>query len=147
MRLRTPLLIAALSVVAAGALAPAQSAPKPKSYEGSVQFTDATPDPTGNSASSEKEHCRGELPREKGVTLKVKDPGVVTVAISGFQGDWTLMITDDKDKMIAGADVNPPAYENAVVTLKKPATIVMYPCNLTGTFEATLSWSYRYKKP
>ncbi len=147
MRLRTPLLTAVLCVVAAGALAPAQAAPKPKSYEGSVAFQDTTPDPTGNSAATDQEHCRGELPREKGVTLKVANPGVVTVSISGFQGDWTLMVTDDKDKTLGGADVNPPDYENAVITLKKPATIVMYPCNLVGSFDATLSWAYRYKKP
>ena len=144
---RRILLTASLCAIAAGSLAPAQAAPKPKPFTGSVMFTDMTPDPTGNSNASEKEHCRGELPREKGVILKVANPGVVTVSISGFQGDWTLMVTDDKDKMLDGADVNPPSFENAVVTLKKPGTIVMYPCNLAGTVEAKLSWAYRYKKP
>ncbi len=145
-RTRTLLLTGLLAVVAAGSLAPAQAA-TPKPFTGSTPFHDATPDPTGNSAATDKEHCKGELPREKPVELKVKDPGVVTVSISGYQGDWTLMITDPAGKLLGGADVNPPDFENAVVTLKKPGTILMYPCNLVGTFDATLSWAYRYKKP
>ena len=146
MRIRTVLITAAAIGLTAGSFAPAQAA-KPKPFSGSTAISDRTPDPTGNSASSEQEHCKGELPREKPVELKVANPGVVTVSISGFQGDWTLMVTDPAGKLLGGADVNPPAFENAVITLKKPGTILMSGCNLAGTFDATLSWAYRYKKP
>ncbi len=143
MRARTPLLTAAVCLVAAGSLAPAQAAGTPKPFKGSAVFHDATPDPAGGSTA----HCVGALPMEKPLALKVPGPGVVTLGITGFVGDWAITVTDPSGKYLGGSDVNPPAQENAVITFKKAGTIQMLPCNLGGSFDATLSWAYRYKKP
>ncbi len=141
-RTRTLLLTGLLAVVAAGSLTPAQAG-SPKAFTGSAVFHDATPDPTGGSTA----HCNGALPLEKPIPLKIANPGVVTLSLTGFQGDWALAVTDQAGKYLGGADTNPPVTENAVITLKKAGTILMLPCNLGGTFDATLSWAYRYKKP
>lgn len=146
MRTRTMLVAGALATVAAASLSPAQAGP-PKPFSKTMAFTDATPDPTGNAAATEQEHCRGELPREKPVEVMLPGPGVVEVSISGFQGDWTLMVTDKADKTLGGADVNPPATEAVRVVVKKAGPILISPCNLVGTSQATLTYSYRYKAP
>lgn len=123
----------------------AQAAP-PKNFEKTVAFTDATPDPTGNLAATEAEHCLGELPREKPIELKVPGSGTVEVTISGFQGDWTLMITDAKGELITGADVNPPDTETASFPMKKAGTVNILPCNLAGTPQASVKMVYTFKK-
>lgn len=133
------------SLVALSLGATAQAAP-PKGFTKTVSFTDGTPDPSGNTADTEAEHCMGVLPQEKPIALKVPGPGMVDVTLAGFQGDWTLMITDAKGEVLSGADVNPPDYETAGVRLKKAATINILPCNLAGTPQADVTYKYTYRK-
>jgi hypothetical protein len=140
-------LTAAVTVAVVGLSlgASAQAAP-PKNFTKTVSFTDATPDPSGNAADSDAEHCKGVLPQEDPIVLKVPGPGMVDVTLGGFQGDWTLMITDKDGELLSGADVNPPDFETAGVRLKKAATINILPCNLAGTPEATVTYKYTYRK-
>jgi hypothetical protein len=134
--------VAALGIAVAGS---AQAAP-PKNFTKTVSFTDATPDPSGNAESGNEMHCSGQLPREEGIKVKIPGPGMVDVTLGGFQGDWSLQIQDATGEVIAGDDVNPPDYETAGVRLKKAATIVIAPCNLAGTPEATVTYKYTYRK-
>lgn len=144
MRRRTPLVLAGLCVVATGALAPASAAPTPKPYTTTTTYTDRTPDPTGGLGAN----CQGLTPPEAPVEMKVANPGVVTLSITGFTGDWALVVRDKKDSKLLGAsDTNPPATENVIVTLKKATTLLVQPCNLGGTVDATLKLAYRFKKP
>jgi len=145
MRTRTALAASAALLVAGGSLAPALAGP-PKGFSKTVAFTDATPDPSGNAASDEANHCRGKLPMEAPIALKIPGPGMVTVTLGGFQGDWTLMVTDAADETIAGADVNPPGYEEVEFRLKKAQTINLRGCNLAGTPNGTITYKYVYKK-
>jgi hypothetical protein len=138
----TALAIAALAIPLG---ASAQAAP-PKSFTKTVQFTDATPDPTGNAESGNEMHCSGKLPREEGITVKIPGPGMVDVTLGGFQGDWSLQIQDASGEVIAGDDVNPPDYETAGVRLKKAATIIIAPCNMSGTPQADVTYKYTYRK-
>lgn len=147
MRTRTMLIAGALATVAAASLSPAQAGP-PKPFTKTVMFTDATPDPTGNSAPTEQEHCKGELfPMEKPIEVMLPGPGSVEVVTKGFVGDWTLMITDKAGKVLGGADVNPPATEAARIVVKKAGLIKIHPCNLAGSTQAEVTYAYRYKKP
>ena len=143
MRIRTTVVAGAVVVAAAGALAPAQAGP-PKPFAKSVTFTDDTPDPTGYLLGSE--HCLGELPREKPVRVVVPAAGVVDIAISGFTGEWSLLITEPSGKVVGSADADAPKTEATTLRLKKATTIDILPCNLFGTSEAKLTYSYRYKK-
>ena len=140
-------LVALVTATAAVSFAASAQAAPPKSFSKTVEFTDATPDPSGNAASGNENHCSGQLPRETPIELKVPGPGIVDVAISGFQGDWSLQIQDAKGEVMGGADVNPPnEFETASVRLKKAATILIAPCNLAGTPQATVKIDYKYKK-
>ncbi len=141
MQARRILVTAALCAIAAGSLAPAQAAPKPKPFSGSVTFHDATPDPTGGFGAN----CQGTLPVEKAVGIKVPASGVLTVSLTGFTGDWALVVADDAGKVLGSSDTFPES-ENAVVTLKKAGTVQLLPCNLGGTVDATVNFAYRFKK-
>ncbi|HVE73879.1 MAG TPA: hypothetical protein VNA30_02145 [Mycobacteriales bacterium] len=141
---RTLLLASCLAVVAAGSLAPAHAKP-PKSFKRSVIFVDRTPDPIGFHVGPE--HCRSYLgPMEKPVEVAIPGPGVVDVAISGFSGQWSLLIMDKDGEVLGTADADPPATEATTLRLKRAMKINILPCNNYGTFEATLTYGYTYKK-
>jgi hypothetical protein len=136
-----------LAATVAVALGTSANAGPPKGFTKTVTFTDGTPDPTGNAASGNENHCSGELPQEAPISVKVPGPGTVEVSIKGFQGDWALQVKDAAGEVMAGDDVNPPdAFEATSVRLKKAATINILPCNMAGTPQAEVTYTYSYKK-
>ena len=140
-------LVSALAVaVVAVPLGTTAHAATPKGFTKTVDFTDATPDPSGNAESGNEMHCSGKLPQETPISVKLPGPGVVDVTLGGFQGDWALQIQDAAGGVLGGDDQNPPAYETAEVRVKKAATIKILPCNLEGTPQATVTYKYTYKK-
>lgn len=140
---RFVLLAAGTATLAAGAFIPAQAAP-PASFSKTVTFVDNTPDPSAYVLGPE--HCKGRLPSERPVPVTIPGPGNVNIAISGFTGEWSLMVTDPAGDVITTADADPPATESLSMRFKKGAKIQILPCNLAGTFEAKLTYSYKYKK-
>ena len=144
MRIRT----AVITVVAASlSVATVANAAPPKNFKKTVTFTDATPDPTGNAGSGNENHCSGQLPTEDPIQVKVPGPGYLEVSIAGFQGDWSLQVRDSSGEVLGGADVNPPSeFESISVRFKKAETVGILPCNLAGTPEAQVTYSYTYKK-
>lgn len=140
---RSVLAVTCLGLVAGGSLAPAQAAP-PKSFSKTVTFVDATPDPTAFFLGPE--HCMGRLPAEDPVVVDLPGPGKVDIAISGFTGEWSLMVTNPKGSVIAVADADAPETESLTLKVKKAGKISILPCNIAGTFEATITYSYTYKK-
>jgi hypothetical protein len=136
--------LTALAVVAAGTVAlPAAQAAPPKGFSKTVKFTDPTPDPTGGAIAT-GDICKGAvLPMEAGVPVTIPAVGKLKVEISGFQGDWALSIRDSKGNFVAGDDVNPPdAFEVVTAKIKKPGKYLLTPCNLGGTPEATMKYTY-----
>src|SRR3954447_5003782 len=107
------MLVAALAVTALAIPlgAGAQAAP-PKGFTKTVDFTDATPDPSGNAQTGGNElHCSGQLPQEAPIAVKIPGPGIIDVTLGGFQGDWALQVKDASGEILAGDDVNPPSYD------------------------------------
>ncbi len=136
-------LVGAFSV--SGVMAQA-APPPPKGFTKSVAYTDATPDPTGNTGATNADHCTGRLPQEAGITVKVPGPGDLDISIAGFTGDWALQIKDTKGNVLTGDDVNPPDFEATSVRLKKAATIIILPCNLAGTPNGKVTYKYSFRK-
>lgn len=136
--MRKSLVLAILPVLLLGGVAEAKAKPFTKK----VTFTDTTPDPTGNLESSEAMHCNGELPMEKPISVSIPADGSLKVALSGFQGDWTLQIRDSRGRVVGGADVNPPDTESATVKVKK-GKYAIQPCNLAGTLQAIVTYTYK----
>jgi hypothetical protein len=134
--------VTALMAVSFGATA--QAAP-PKKFTKTVDFTDATPDPSGNAGAGNEDHCTGQLPREEPITLKLPAPGTLDIQLGGFQGDWALQLLE-KGEIIGGDDVNPPAYEASSIRFKKATTVQILPCNLAGTPQGTVTYTFTPKK-
>jgi hypothetical protein len=144
MRIRTALIASVVAVVSLSSLA---DAAPPKNFKKTVTFTDGTPDPSGNAASGNENHCNGKLPQETPISVKIPGPGTLEVSIGGFQGDWTLQVKDKDGEVLAGADVNPPSeFEAVSVRFKKAETVGILPCNLAGTPQAEVTYSYTYRK-
>ena len=141
---RPALLLGALLVAVAGAHAPAQAAPPPKPFSKTVVFVDQTPDPSAYFLGPE--HCLGQLPREAPVPVEVPGPGVLDIAISGFTGEWSLIVFGPKGDVIGVADADAPATESMKLRVRKAGRVDVLPCNLFGTFEATLTYSWTYKR-
>ena len=140
---RSVLLVSSLAVLAAGALAPAHAGP-PKSFSKTETFVDSTPDPTAFFLGPE--HCQGRLPAEDPVVVSIPGPGKVDIAISGFTGEWSLMVTNPKGAVIGVADADAPETESLTMRVKRAGAIHILPCNIAGTVEATLTYAYTYKK-
>lgn len=140
---RTLMLVASVGVLAAGADTVAQAAP-PTSFSRTVTFVDDTPDPSAFFLGPE--HCMGRLPAEPPVPVNIPGPGTVDIAISGFTGEWSLMVTDKDGELIGVADADAPATESLSLRLRRAGKINILPCNLFGTFEAQLSYHYKYKR-
>ena len=134
-------LLCAAAVLAV--VTPAEAAP-PKGFSKTLTFVDETPDPSAYLLGPE--HCLGRLPREKPVVVTIPGTGIVRIAISGFLGEWSLLVSNAAGDVIATADADAPATESLEMRLKKAQRIQILPCNLAGTFEAKLTYSYTYKK-
>lgn len=138
-----PLATLALCAGSVGVAVPAGGAP-PKGFSKTVTFVDETPDPSAYVLGPE--HCLGRLPREEPVSVQVPGSGIVRIAIRGFQGEWSLLVWNAAGDVIATADADVPATESLELRVKKAQRIQILPCNLLGTFEATLTYSYTFKK-
>lgn len=137
-------LVAGVGTVMAG---PATAGPKKPPIKKTVDYTDATPDPTGNANSGgNASHCSGMLPSgETGIAFAAPAAGSLKATLGGFQGDWSLQMRDGKGKVLGGDDVNPPGYESATIKIKAKGKYVIFPCNLGGTPLATVTYVFTYK--
>jgi hypothetical protein len=144
MRIRTAVVA---SLVAGLSLASVANAAPPKNFKKTVAFTDGTPDPSGNAGSGNENHCSGKLPQEAPIEVKIPGPGYLEVSIGGFQGDWALQVRDKDGEVLGGDDVNPPSeFESVSLKFKKAETVGILPCNMGGTPQAQVTYSYTYKK-
>lgn len=142
MRTRTTVAVSVVALTATLPLVPAQAGP-PKPFTKSMVFVDETPDPSAYFLGPE--HCLGQLPREKPVAVTIPGPGVFDIAISGFAGEWSLLVAEPSGKVVATADAAAPKTEATTIRFKKATKIEILPCNLAGSFEAKLVYSYKYK--
>jgi hypothetical protein len=134
MRLRTAAVTSLVAVVAAGTLAPAVAAPKPKPVSKEYTATAATPDPVTPLANG---NCQPELPgsfHEEPFTVPFA--GTLKVDLTGFQGDWALAVLKN-GQSLADSDqsVGEPLDRPETVTLKlkkKGDKLVIRACNFAG---------------
>jgi hypothetical protein len=141
-KLACTILVAAVGV----ALSTSANAGPPKGFSKTVAFTDTTPDPTGNAGATNQDHCSGKLPQEAPISVKLPGAGSLDVSIDGFQGDWALQLKDASGEIIGGDDQNPPSYEATSTSVKKATTIQILPCNLEGTPQANVHYTYTPKR-
>lgn len=147
---KTPLLVSAAALVAAGLAMPATAAPKPitKTYTA----TAPTPDPTNYAPNSPYEVCAMVVPQSwHSEAFKAPAPGKLSVKLTGFTGDWDLLLIDSKGTQIThggASDVGTPgtpASESMTTKVKKGGTAYqIIACNWAGGPTGTVTYTFTY---
>lgn len=147
MHVRRVATAAALGLLVAGAYAPAVAGPKKKPVTKSYDLS-LVPLWTDPSAA-----CVN--PEFEGISLRTEKftptgPGLLTVKVEGFTGDWDISVKDAEGTEIvkgSGNDSpNPgPGVETAELKLKKAEPLQIAICNFAGTPQAKATYTYTYK--
>lgn len=139
------LTVAGLAVVAIAA-PPALAAPKKKSFTKTYAVTAPAPDPT-NYAGQGYSVCAQNVPGSfNKTTIKVPAAGTLAVELSGFEGDWDLLLLDSDDAELAtGGSSSLGGSEVADARFKKAQTVSIVACNWAGTPNATVKYTFTFK--
>jgi hypothetical protein len=151
----TPLVLAGALVVAAGAAgSPASAAASKKPISKTYAVTAPVPDPTnwaGQGGVAGYSVCAQRVPSSfQADTFKAPAAGKLKVTLSGFNGDWDLLIMDSKkSEVTAGGDsavATPaaPATETATAKIKKAGTYTIVACNWAGGPTGSVSYTFTY---
>jgi len=143
----TPVLVAAAALIAAGSALPATAAPR-KPITKTYTATAPVPDPT-NYAEMSYSVCAQAVPQSAHVEVfKAPAAGKLKVELSGFVGDWDLLILDSKGAEVATSGgtqpVDPPTEQATVKVKKAAATYKIIACNWAGGPTATVKYTFTY---
>jgi hypothetical protein len=143
---RTAALVVGALAIAAVAAPPALAAPKKKTITKSYDVTAAMPDPT-NFAGQGYPVCAQNVPGSFDKrTIAIPAAGTIEVEVSGFQGDWDLLLEDADDSELAeGGSNGLGGSETADVRFKKAQKMSIVACNWAGTPNATVKYTFTYK--
>ena len=131
--------LAAATVAAPGALA----APKPITKTWTA--TAPLPDPT-NVAGGDYSVCAMHVPQSFHIEeFKVPAAGTLKIDLTGFVGDWDLLLLDAKDKEMAISGELPGTDEAIQVKLKKAGLVKIVSCNWAGGPTAEGSYTFTFK--
>lgn len=148
----TPLVLTAALLATAVANAPATAATR-KPITKTYTVTAPMPDPTNYSPTAKYSVCEQTVPQSFQIEpFKAPAAGKLAVKLTGFTGDWDLLITDAKKGSELGAgsasDIgNPatPASEAATVKVKKAGTTYnIIACNWAGGPTGTVTYTFTY---
>jgi hypothetical protein len=131
--------LAAGTVVAPGALA----APKPitKTYTATAPLPDPTNVAGGYSV------CAQNVPQSFHTEpFKVPAAGTLKVELTGYQGDWDLLLMDGKgNEMAYSGELEPSAPEITQVKFKKAGQVQIVACNWAGGPTGEVTYTFTYK--
>jgi hypothetical protein len=145
--------VLAVGLVAAVAMSQgnAWSAPKKKPITKKWTATAATPDPSNASPDSPYTVCPQVVPGSyHAETFKAPAAGKLIVSITGFQGDWDLLVVDEKKREVGssgnGGYGTPasPSTEKITLKVKKAGTFSIVSCNWAGTPMAEGTYTFTY---
>jgi hypothetical protein len=151
MKIRRVASVASLALLVAGAfspmIAPATAAPKKKpitkSYD--LELVPLWTDPMAACVNPEFEGI--SVHTEK---ITPTGPGILSVSVTGYTGDWDISVKDATGVEIAkgsGNDTpNPgPGTETLEIKFKKAEPLQIAICNFLGTPAAQAKYTYTYK--
>ena len=143
---------AALAVIAAVTVAGSVQAAPPKPITKTYTATAPAPDPT-NEATGAHAVCEMNVPQSFHIEKFVAPgPGALKVEISGFVGDWDLLVQDPKGADVAAAtqtDTSTPAADDGdslALKIKKPGSYSIIACNWVGGPTATVKYTFTFAK-
>ncbi|MDT7572020.1 MAG: hypothetical protein QOE05_2194 [Actinomycetota bacterium] len=143
---RTAALVVASLAVAAVAAPPAMAAPKKKPITKTYTATAPLPDPS-NYGMQGYSVCAMNVPSSfDRQEFQVPAAGTLAVEVSGYQGDWDLLLLDSDDSELStggSSDLGVP--ETTEVRFKKAQKVSIIACNWAGTPTATVKYTFTYK--
>ena len=138
-------------MVAAVAAAPSSAGAKPKKpITKTYTATASTPDPSnyaGQGYSVCAQNVPGSFHTEE---FKAPAAGKIKVELSGFTGDWDLLLLDSKGTEITtggASDIGTPqtpARESMTAKIKKPQIYKIIACNWAGGPTGTVKYTFTY---
>ena len=143
---RTAALALASLAVAAVAAPPALAAPKKKTITKTYTVTAPMPDPS-NYAGQGYSVCAQNVPNSYDkTTVQIPAAGTLEVDLSGFQGDWDLLLEDSDDSELStGGSSDLGGAESTSARFKKAQKVSIVACNWAGTPTATVKYTFTYK--
>ncbi len=146
MQVRRVATVATVALLAAGAYAPATAAPKKKPITKTYQLN-LVPLWTNPSAACVNPEFEGISVDTQ--EIKPTGPGILSVKVSGYTGDWDISIKDaNGDEIVKGSGndtPNPgPGEETVEMKFKKAEPLKIAICNFAGTPAATATYTYSY---
>jgi hypothetical protein len=150
MQVRRVAAVASVALLAAGAYAPATAAAKKppikKSYE--MQLT-PLPYPPSGTPTCDEDAFAGSLIHVE--TLKTTGPGVLTVKVNGFYGDWDITVYSGEKELEGSGDgtTTPNTSTSAgedvfTAKFKKPVSLEIRTCNFAGSPSAHGEYTFTY---
>jgi hypothetical protein len=148
----TPLVLGAALLAAGVATGPATAAPH-KPITKTYTATAASPDPTNYAPTTKYSVCNQTVPGSFQIEpFKAPATGKLAVKLTGFTGDWDLLITDAKKGTEVGSgggsDVSTPAApatEATTIKVKKAGTTYnIIACNWAGGPTGTVTYTFTY---
>ncbi|MDX6196977.1 MAG: hypothetical protein QOJ79_128 [Actinomycetota bacterium] len=151
MQVRRVATVAAVALVAAGAYAPAiaaaKKAPVKKSYD--MQLPPLPNPPQGTPSCADDQLVGTTIHSE---TLKTTGPGVLTVKVNGFYGDWDITVYSG-DHELEGVSDGTSTPNTSTSTgedvftqkFKKPVSLEIRTCNFAGSPSAHGEYTFTYK--
>jgi hypothetical protein len=152
----TPLVAAGALIMAGGLAGEASAKPKPPITK-TVAITAPVPDPSnwaGQGGVTGYSVCAQRIPSSfQTVEFKAPAIGKLKVTLTGFNGDWDVLVTDAKGtELTAGGSsgISTPAGpsdgdESATTKVKKANTVFkITACNWAGGPTGTLKYTFTY---
>jgi hypothetical protein len=151
MQIRRVVAVATLAVLAAGAHMPAMAAKKAPTHKAYDMQLLPVPDPPQGTPSCARDELIGvSIHQEK---LKTSGPGVLTVKVNGFAGDWDITVYSGDhelegvgDGTSTGGGAPATAGEDTFeMKFKKATTLDIRTCNFAGSPSAHGEYTFTPK--
>ena len=145
--MRTTRVLATAAALLAVAALPADAAPR-KPITKTYTATAPMPDPS-NYAQQGYSVCAQNVPQSfHSEPFKAPGAGKLKVEMSGFQGDWDLLIVDSKGAEIANSGgtqpADPPTEQLTIKVKKAGVSYNIIACNWAGGPTATVKYTFTF---
>jgi hypothetical protein len=147
---RTAALLAGAVAVVGVAAPHAVAAPKKKPITKTYAVTAPMPDPSNYAGAATGEGysvCAQNVPQSfHKEVFKVPAAGSLKIELTGYQGDWDLLLMDAANEELAAGGATDLAVPEVIqYKFKKATSVTIVPCNWAGGPTGQVKYTFTYK--